>query len=109
MSLPRLPASSRSYRWRNVRTSSTPPNADTVMNVHCWHPAKRSTPSRSGAASLDFAPPRMDPGPGTVEIQADAETLPALSSGLGLGPFRTIKPDLIGVGGTSRNPRSAGG
>ena len=52
-----------------------------------------------GAASLDLAPPAMDAAPGTVEIHADGEILPAISTGLGLGPFRAIKPDLIGIGG----------
>ena len=41
----------------------------------------------------------MDPAPGTVEVHAEGETLPAISSGLGLGPFRAIKPDLISIGG----------
>ena len=52
-----------------------------------------------GAASLDLTPPRMDATPGSVVIHAEGDTLPAISSGLGLGPFRTIKPDLIGIGG----------
>ena len=52
-----------------------------------------------GAASLDLTPPLMAAAPGTVEVHAEGDTLPAISSGLGLGPFRTIKPDLIGIGG----------
>ena len=52
-----------------------------------------------GAASLDLAPADMDAAPGTIEVQADGDALPAISSALGLGPFRTIKPDLIGIGG----------
>ena len=52
-----------------------------------------------GAASLDPAPPHMDPAPNTVQVQGESDTLPAISSGLGLGPFRTIKPDVIGIGG----------
>ncbi len=41
----------------------------------------------------------MDPAPNTVQVQEESDTLPAISSGLGLGPFRTIKPDVIGMGG----------
>ena len=52
-----------------------------------------------GAASLDLASPLMAAASGTVEVHADGETLPAISTGLGLGPFRAIKPDLIGTGG----------
>ena len=72
-------------RYRHERTLLAPSEALNALTV--------------GAASLDLAPPRMGPAPGTVEIQTNGETPPALSSGLGLGPFRTIKPDLIGVGG----------
>lgn len=52
-----------------------------------------------GAASMDLTPPLMDPAQGTVEVHADGDAFPAISNGLGLGPFRAIKPDLIGVGG----------
>ncbi len=72
-------------RHRHERTLLAPSEALSVLTV--------------GAASLDLALPRMPPAPTTVEIQADGETLPALSSGLGLGPFRAIKPDLLGIGG----------
>ena len=73
------------HQHRYERTLLAPSEALNVLTV--------------GAASLDLAPPRMDSAPGAVEIQAEGETLPALPSGLGMGPFRTIKPDLIGVGG----------
>ena len=52
-----------------------------------------------GAASMDIVPSEMDQTPTTVEVQADSEVIPAISTGLGLGPFRTIKPDLISTGG----------
>ena len=52
-----------------------------------------------GAASLDPSPAGTDPAPNTVQIHEEGDTLPAISSGLGLGPFRAIKPDLIGIGG----------
>ena len=52
-----------------------------------------------GAASLDMAPSVMAVAPGTVELHADGDIVPAISTGLGLGPFRAIKPDLIGTGG----------
>ena len=72
-------------RHRHERTLLAPSEALNALTV--------------GAASLDLTPPPKDAAPGTVEIHADGDTLPAISSGLGLGPFRTIKPDLIGVGG----------
>ena len=72
-------------RHRYERTLLAPSEALNVLTV--------------GAASLDLAFPDMDAAPGTVEVQAEGDTLPAISSGLGLGPFRAIKPDLIGIGG----------
>ncbi len=87
MSLPERQALVRAaqHRHRYERTLLAPSEALNVLSV--------------GSASLDLTPPRMDAAPGTVEIHAGGDTLPAISSGLGLGPFRTIKPDLIGVGG----------
>ena len=52
-----------------------------------------------GAVSLDPGHPGMDPAPNTVQIHEEGDTLPAISSALGLGPFRAVKPDLIGIGG----------
>ncbi|MCY4187824.1 MAG: S8 family serine peptidase [Bryobacterales bacterium] len=52
-----------------------------------------------GAASLDSAPSPMNTAPNTIPVHAEGDTLPAISSGLGLGPFGAIKPDVIGIGG----------
>ena len=72
-------------RHRYERTLLAPSEALNVLTI--------------GAASLDLAPADMDAAPGVIEVQADGDALPAISSALGLGPFRTIKPDLIGIGG----------
>lgn len=52
-----------------------------------------------GAASLDLNPHRKNVASNTVEIHSDGDPQPAISSATGLGPFRTIKPDLISIGG----------
>ena len=54
-----------------------------------------------GAISEDFAPANNEPrNPGIVRLDADGERFPAICSALGLGPFRSIKPDLLQTGGT---------
>ena len=86
---------------------SVPDRQDLVRAAQVQHRHERTllAPSEAlnaltvGAASLDLAPPLMDAAPGTVEIHGNGETLPAISSGFGLGPFRAIKPDLIAAGG----------
>ena len=86
---------------------SLPERQDLIRAAQRRHRYKRTllAPSEAlnaltvGAASLDLTPPLLDAAPGTVEVYAQGETLPAISSGLGLGPFRAIKPDLIGIGG----------
>ena len=72
-------------RQRYERTLLAPSEALNVLTI--------------GAASVDLAPAHMDAAPGTIEVQSDGNALPAISSALGLGPFRSIKPDLIGIGG----------
>ena len=72
-------------RHRYKRTLLAPGEALNVLTV--------------GAASLDLVSSDTEPTPGTVEIRSETNILPAISSGLGLGPFRTVKPDLIGIGG----------
>ena len=52
-----------------------------------------------GAASLDPAPSLANPAPTTIQIHEEGDIVPAISSGLGLGPFRAIKPDLMAIGG----------
>ena len=54
-----------------------------------------------GAISEDRVAANIDPrDAGIVRLDADGERFPAIGSALGLGPFRTIKPDLLESGGT---------
>lgn len=63
-------------------------------------PAESLNALTVGAASVDLGPRDMGARPSTiVEVCADGELVPAISTALGLGPFRAIKPDLIGTGG----------
>ena len=62
-----------------------------------------------GAASLDPVPSVKNPTPGTVEMSEDGEILPAISTAIGLGPFRCIKPDLIAIGGRHEIQHLPGG
>ena len=52
-----------------------------------------------GAVSQDKSPPTGPQPPNTVALHGDEELLPTISSALGLGPFRSIKPDVIACGG----------
>lgn len=76
---------SAQMRQRHERTLLAPSEALNALTV--------------GAASLDLSPPPMDATRDRIDIHGDGEPLPAISSGLGLGPFRAIKPDLIAPGG----------
>ena len=52
-----------------------------------------------GALSVDLVshtPPR---NPGIIALEAHHELMPQMTSGLGLGPRRSIKPDILHVGG----------
>jgi hypothetical protein len=70
---------------RHARTLMAPAEAMNVLTV--------------GAVSKDLTAPMAAPAPGTVAIDEDDEILPALSSGIGLGAFRSIKPDFLASGG----------
>ena len=52
-----------------------------------------------GATSQDAVEQTGPPTPNTVDVQDVGEAFPALSSAIGLGPFKSIKPDLLNVGG----------
>ena len=52
-----------------------------------------------GAASVDLAAANWEPRPGEVAIQEEEEETAAISTAHGLGPFRSIKPDLLATGG----------
>jgi hypothetical protein len=71
---------------RHTRTLMAPAEAMNVLTV--------------GASSKDLAPATSPPSAGTVSLHGVDEVLPALSSGIGLGAFRSIKPDFLAVGGT---------
>ena len=70
---------------RHERTLLSPAEALNVLTV--------------GAASVDLAPPELHARRHSIEIHEKGETVPAISSAIGLGPFRSIKPDLIAAGG----------
>ena len=86
---------------------SVPDRQDLVRSAQKRHRHERTllAPSEAlnaltvGAASVDLSPPPINVARVGIDIQADGEPLPAISSGLGLGPFRAIKPDLIAAGG----------
>ncbi|WP_422365331.1 S8 family serine peptidase [Pelagibius sp.] len=52
-----------------------------------------------GAASEDLSDPSMPLQAGMVSLSNDGEIQPAITSGVGLGAFRSIKPDYIHTGG----------
>ncbi|MYF40160.1 MAG: S8 family peptidase, partial [Rhodothermaceae bacterium] len=52
-----------------------------------------------GAASMDSDQSAKNATPRTVKICEDGEILPAISTAIGLGPFRCIKPDILAIGG----------
>ncbi len=62
-----------------------------------------------GAASLDSVPSVNNTADRTIEISQDGEFFSAISSAVGLGPFRCIKPDLIAIGGKHKVQPLAGG
>lgn len=52
-----------------------------------------------GAISHDHAPQVAPPLAGVLRIENDGETLPQITSAVGLGPLKAIKPDLLTSGG----------
>lgn len=81
---------------RHTRTLMAPAEAMNVLTV--------------GASSEDLTPPSTDPPVGSVTLHEGDETLPALSSAIGLGAFRSIKPDFITTAGEHElRVSSAGG
>lgn len=70
---------------RHSRTLMAPAEAMNVITV--------------GASSEDPTPPTMPPAPNTISLNTEGEVLPALSSGIGLGAFRSIKPDFLAPAG----------
>jgi hypothetical protein len=70
---------------RHTRTLMAPAEAMNVLTV--------------GASSEDLTLPLTLPSTGTVALHDNGEVLPALSSAIGLGAFRSIKPDFIAPAG----------
>jgi hypothetical protein len=70
---------------RHRRTLMAPAEAMNVVTV--------------GAASLDETAPTSPVQAGVVPVHEDGEITPALSSAIGLGAFRSIKPDFLALSG----------
>lgn len=70
---------------RHSRTLMAPAEAMNVLTV--------------GAQSRDLTDPAAPEPAGVVMLDDGEESLPALSSAIGLGAFRSIKPDLINTAG----------
>lgn len=70
---------------RHSRTILAPAEAVNILTV--------------GAASEDLTAPAMAVPAGMISLQNGAEIRPAISSAIGLGAFRSIKPDYIHTGG----------
>jgi len=70
---------------RHTRTLMAPSEAVNVLTV--------------GATSHDLVDPRAPQPVGEVTIQEDGQIHPALTSAVGLGFLRSIKPDLLHTGG----------
>ena len=70
---------------RHSRTLMAPAEAMNVLTV--------------GAQSQDLTEPSGPKPAGIVTLDDDQETLPALSSAIGLGAYRSIKPDFIHTAG----------
>ena len=52
-----------------------------------------------GALSKDLSDHSPPEQAGIITLEDHTETLPQITSALGLGPHRTMKPDLLGIGG----------
>ena len=70
---------------RHSRTILSPAEAVNVVTV--------------GAASEDLSDPASPIGPGMLSLENGGGGRPAITSGLGLGAFRSIKPDYIHTAG----------
>lgn len=70
---------------RHSRTLMAPAEAMNVLTV--------------GARSQDLTEPAAPPRAGELTLDDGSETLPAISSAVGLGAFRSIKPDFINTAG----------
>ena len=70
---------------RHQRTLLAPSEALNVVSV--------------GAASIDLTEPLARPPANEIDIDRGDGVMPALSSAIGLGPFRSMKPDFLHIGG----------
>ncbi len=62
-------------------------------------PAEAMNGLTVSAVSMDLSPPVLPAPYGTVELHDDGDVVPAIYSVIGLGPFRSIKPDIVVPGG----------
>ncbi len=70
---------------RHKRTLMAPAEAMNIVTV--------------GAASLDETAPSAPLQAGVIPVHEDGDLTPALSSAMGLGAFRSIKPDFLALSG----------
>ena len=70
---------------RHSRTLIAPSEAVNVLTV--------------GASSEDFVDPASPEPAGEITLEAPGHVQPALSTAVGLGALRSIKPDLLNIGG----------
>jgi hypothetical protein len=71
--------------FQHERTILAPAEAMNVLTV--------------GAVSCDLSEPAFDPPVGEIVLSDDGHGMVAVASRNGLGPFRSIKPDVVGIGG----------
>ncbi len=82
-------------RRRTVRASMRASTYDRTLLA----PAEALNGMSVGALSKDLNVHMPPDQAGIMTLESDAENLPQMTSALGLGPHRVIKPDLLGVGG----------
>ena len=71
---------------RHQRTLFAPSEALNVVSV--------------GATNVDLSAPQGPVPPNEIDIERDDGVMPAISSAIGLGPFKAIKPDFLHTGGS---------
>lgn len=62
-------------------------------------PAEAMNSLTVGAVNADLSDPAFDPPAGEIVLCENGHGMVAVASRSGLGPFRSIKPDIVGVGG----------
>ena len=83
--------------------------ASQVFNRTLLAPAEALNALTVGAVSVDAEPTNPPASAGIVRLETDEESLPQLTSAVGLGPSNAIKPDLLTMGGASEVRASPNG